>query len=104
MKRRLAYFFLVLSLLVPCPAEARPMEDERALMVGMIDAVDLFAQGEYKDASRIFSSLVRRYPDAVGGYLYMIFGRLFDETQRQLLDSLGYDKLIPDVSTRGQKK
>lgn len=48
--------------------------------------------------------LIRRYPDAVGGYLYMLFGRLFDDEQRQLLDSLGYDKLLPDVSTRRQKK
>lgn len=63
MKRRLSYYFLVLSLLIPLRMGARPMEDERALMVGMIDAVDLFAQGEYKDASRIFSALVRRYPD-----------------------------------------
>lgn len=60
--------------------------------------------GDPEAAKESTFTLVRRYPDAVGGYLYMIFGRLFDETQRQLLDSLGYDKLIPDVSTRGQKK
>lgn len=59
--------------------------------------------GDPDVAKRSTFDLVRHYPDAVGGYLYMIFGRLFDEEQRQLLDSLGYDKLIPDVSTRRQK-
>lgn len=59
--------------------------------------------GDPEDAKRSTFDLILRYPDAVGGYLYMLFGRLFDPEQRQQLDSLGYDKRIPDVSTRRQK-
>ncbi|MBP5539995.1 MAG: tetratricopeptide repeat protein [Bacteroidales bacterium] len=63
MNRKFAYIFILLSLLLPRHSDARPADDERRVMVGIIDAVDLFAQGEYKDASRIFSNLIRRYPD-----------------------------------------
>lgn len=63
MKRRFAYILFLLSLLVSPGLGARPADDERRVMVGIIDAVDLFAQGQYKDASRIFSTLIRRYPD-----------------------------------------
>ena len=63
MKRRLTYILLLLSLLFPCSLGARTGEEDRNVQVGMIDAVDLFAQGNYKEASRILSALVRRYPD-----------------------------------------
>ena len=42
-------------------------------------------------------------PNIVGGYLYMLFQRGFDPEQNRVLDSLGYGKLIPDVTTRRQK-
>lgn len=63
MRRKLAYILILLSLVLFRGPEVRAAGDEREVMVGMIDAVDLFARGEYKDASRIFSSLLRRYPD-----------------------------------------
>lgn len=71
MKTRFTYILLLLSLLLPHSIGARPAGDDRRLMVGMIDAVDLFAQGEYKDASRIFSALIRRYPDDAALNYYM---------------------------------
>ena len=63
MKRSLTYILLALFLLFPCKLKAQTGEDDRSAMVGMIDAVDLFAQANYKDAYRIVSALVRRYPD-----------------------------------------
>lgn len=53
-----------------------------------------------EEAKQHTFELTRRYPDAVGGYLYLMFRNGFDEAQRHLLDSLGYDKLLPDVTTR----
>lgn len=71
MKRKFAYIFVLFSLLFSQHLGARPADDERRVMVGLIDAVDLFAQGEYKEASRIFSALIRRYPedDALNYYM-----------------------------------
>lgn len=63
MKRKFAYISVLLCLLFSQYSGARPADDERRVMVGIIDAVELFARGEYKDASRLFSNLVRRYPD-----------------------------------------
>ena len=48
--------------------------------------------------------LIRRHPNAVGGYLYLLFKNRLDEDQRQTLDALGYDKLLPDVTTRKQNR
>ena len=71
MKRKFAYIFVLFSLLFSQHLGARPADEERRVMVGLIDAVDLFAQGEYKEASRIFSALIRRYPedDALNYYM-----------------------------------
>lgn len=63
MKRKIAYSLVLLSLMLFRGPETRAAGNEREAMAGMIDAVDLFARGEYKEASRIFSSLLRRHPD-----------------------------------------
>ncbi|MBQ6957385.1 MAG: DUF4369 domain-containing protein [Bacteroidales bacterium] len=56
-----------------------------------------------EEAKRCTFDMVCRSHDAVGGYLYMLFRNSFDADQQHWLDSLGYDKLIPDVSTRRKK-
>jgi len=56
-----------------------------------------------EEAKRCTFDIVYRHRDALGGYLFMLFRNWFDEDQRQALDSLAYEKLMPDVSTRKQK-
>ena len=46
---------------------------------------------------------IYRNRNIVGGYLYMLFRKGFDEEQLRVLDSIGYEPFIPDVSTRRQK-
>lgn len=46
---------------------------------------------------------IYRNRNIVGGYLYLLFGKGFDQEQRRVLDSFGYEPFIPDVRTRGQK-
>lgn len=44
--------------------------------------------------------LILDNPDYLGGYLYSVFSNALDEQQTRTLDSLGYQSLIPDVTTR----
>lgn len=88
---------LDVTLGAPSHAQGTPVNDALQLWKEKM-------QGGNPEEARLGTfELVRRYPDAVGGYLYMIFKNLFDQEQKHLLDSLGYEKLIPDVSTRRQK-
>ncbi len=58
------FLILLASLaLLAFPSLKLRAEDERAVLPGMVDAVWLFSQGEYKDASRLFARLLQRQPD-----------------------------------------
>lgn len=86
---------LEVTLGAPSHASGTPVNDALQQWKEQLQGTD-----SPEEAKRHTFELTCRYPDAVGGYLYLMFRNGFDEQQRQLLDSLGYDKLIPDVSTR----
>ena len=56
-----------------------------------------------EDARRYTYETVLQNPNLVGGYLYMLFRKGFDQQQNRVLDSLGYEKRMPDVTTRRKK-
>jgi len=59
---------------------------------------------ELMDAQRLFAKrteqLVRSQPNALGGYLFLMYSSTFDADALKELDSLKYYQYIPDVTKR----
>ena len=86
---------LEVSLGTPSHAQGTPLNDTLQQWKEQLQGA-----ASPEEAKRCTYETVRRNHNLVGGYLYMLFRRGFDPEQNHLLDSLGYEKLIPDVTAR----
>lgn len=86
---------LEVSLGTPSQAQGTPLNDTLQQWKEQLQGA-----ASPEEAKRCTYETVRRNHNLVGGYLYMLFRRGFDPEQNHLLDSLGYEKLIPDVTAR----
>jgi len=63
-------------------------------------------KNEFQNADDMLRSVEVTYdcilgnPDYFGGFLYLMFKRVMSEEQLAVLDSLGYQKFIPDVTEK----